>query len=113
MTTILEMLHLKKIVDEEACKTMIAILKTNEDKEMLARYLPENTTLAHKSGAVSNCRTDAGLLYVKDQSKKEHVLAICVLTNDNDDKRYVINNEAHVLIANVAREVYQFYSNKK
>jgi beta-lactamase class A len=108
MLDLLALIESGKVVSPEACKEMLAHLKTCDDKDMFARHLPAGATLAHKSGAVSAARTEAGIAYLKAGP-----VALCVLTNDNDDKRWSKENAAEVLLANVAKEVYAHFGAKK
>src|SRR5207253_611713 len=80
---LLERLHKGELVSAEADKAMLEHLKKCDDKEKFPRFLPKGVTLAHKTGTVSTSRTDAGILYFK-----EGPVALCVLTDENDDKRY-------------------------
>src|SRR5205814_5460019 len=62
MVEILERLHAGKLVSREACKEMLEHLKKCDDKDKFPRFLPAGTVVAHKSGSVSDARTDAGIL---------------------------------------------------
>ena len=104
MVTLLELLHQGKVASPEACKTMLAVLEACDDKEMMARHLPAKVKFAHKTGAVSGARTEAGIVYLPGGP-----VAVCVLTNDNDDKRFVPDNAAQVLLAEVGRQVCEHY----
>jgi beta-lactamase class A len=105
---LLALLESGKVVSPEACKEMLAHLKTCDDKNMFARHLPAGAALAHKSGAVLAARTEAGIAYLKSGP-----VALCVLTNDNDDKRWTKDNAAEALLANVAKAVYEHFAAKK
>jgi beta-lactamase class A len=107
MIRIFEGLHQGKFVSPEACKEMIEHLKKCSDKDCFPRFLPESVKLAHKTGAVSDARTDAGLMYFK-----QGPVVLCVLTN-NEDKRWVQDNAGSVLCANVAKAVYDYFSMKQ
>lgn len=107
MVELLALIDAGKVVSPEACKEMIAHLKTCDDKDMFARHLPAGATLAHKTGAVSAARTEAGIAYLKSGP-----VALCVLTNDNDDKRWTKDNAAEALLANVAKAVYDHFGAK-
>lgn len=105
MVELLERIDGGKAASPDACKEMVALLKTCEDKEMMARLLPEGVAFAHKTGAVSAARTEAGILYTKSGP-----VAVCVLTNDNDDRRWVPDNAAQEMMAKVGRAVYDRFS---
>lgn len=101
MVQLLEMIELGKVVSPEACKEMIAHLKTCDDKEKMTRLLPAGTVVAHKTGSVNASKTDAGILYLKSGP-----VALCVLTDMNDDVRWTSDNAAQVLIGKIAKVVY-------
>jgi D-alanyl-D-alanine carboxypeptidase (penicillin-binding protein 5/6)/beta-lactamase class A len=107
MTTIFEGLHQGKFVSPDACKEMIEHLKKCSDKDCFPRFLPETVKLAHKTGAVSDARTDSGILYFK-----EGPVVLCVLTNKNEDKRWAQDNAGSLLCAKVAKEVYEYFNHK-
>jgi D-alanyl-D-alanine carboxypeptidase (penicillin-binding protein 5/6)/beta-lactamase class A len=108
MVTLFEGLYQGKIVSAAASKEMIEQLKKCGDKDNFPRFLPAGVKVAHKTGAVSDARTDAGIIYLKNGA-----VALCVLTNQNEDKRWVQDNAGMVLCAKVAREVCDYFSTKK
>lgn len=108
MVQLLELIDAGKVVSPEACKEMLGHLKACDDKEKMTRFLPAGTVVAHKTGSVSASKTDAGIIYTKSGP-----VALCVLTDENDDKRWVRDNAAQVLIAKIAREVYDHLGEKK
>jgi beta-lactamase class A len=121
---LLELIHTGKAASAEACQAMLGHLEKNDDKEMLVRFLPPGTKAAHKTGATNQVRTDAGIIYVPDptdkpdpadKNKKPKTIpvAVCVLTNENTDQRYVLDNAAQVIIAKVGQAVYDHYAGKK
>ena len=104
---LLEKLHQGKLVSAEACKEMIGHLKKCDDKTKLKRLLPEKIEVAHKTGSVSDVKTDAGILYLPGGP-----VAICVLTAKNEDKRFRDDNAANVLIGKIAKEVHDHFAKK-
>jgi beta-lactamase class A len=108
MVKLLEKLHASKVVDPAATKAMLDHLKKCEDKDKFTRFLPAKTVVAHKTGAVGGIRTDAGILYFKGGP-----VAVCVLTADNDDKRWAADNAGNLLCAWVAEDVYHYFEAKK
>ncbi|MBX9580757.1 MAG: class A beta-lactamase-related serine hydrolase [Gemmataceae bacterium] len=105
MVRLLELIDGGKVVSPEACKEMLALLKECEDKEMIARLLPEGVDYPHKTGAVNAARTEAGIIVTKSGP-----VAVCVLTDDNADRRWVLDNAAQELMAKVGRAVYDHFS---
>jgi hypothetical protein len=53
---------------------------------------------------VSDARTDAGILVTPAGP-----VAVCVLTNENEDKSWKPDNAGNLLCARVAKEVYDAY----
>ncbi len=104
MVQLLELIEAGKVVSPEACKEMIAHLKTCDDHEKMTRLLPAGTIVAHKTGSVNASKTDAGILYLKSGP-----VALCVLTDKNDDVRWTPDNAAQVLIGKIAKEVYEHF----
>jgi beta-lactamase class A len=105
---LLEMIDAGKVVSPEACKEMLIHLKACDDKEKMTRFLPAGTVVAHKTGSVNASKTDAGIVYLKSGP-----VALCVLTNENEDQRWVADNAAQVLIGKIAKEVYDHFAEKK
>ena len=118
---LLELIHTGKAASAESCKAMLGHLEKNDDKELLVRQLPPGTKVAHKTGATNKVRTDAGILYVPDpthtpkdkEAKRTIPVAVCVLTNENEDERWVRDNAAQVTIADIGKAVYDHYAGGK
>ncbi|MFO0964550.1 MAG: serine hydrolase [Gemmataceae bacterium] len=108
MAGLFEKLHEGKLISPEATKAMLDHLKNCDDKTKLKRLLPAGTVVAHKTGSVSDVKTDAGIIYAPSGP-----IAICVLTWHNTDRRFVDDNAANVLIGRVAREVFDAWGKKK
>ena len=104
MVQLLELIEGGKVASPEACKEMLGHLRACEDKEKMTRLLPTGTVVAHKTGSVNASKTDAGIIYLKSGP-----VALCVLTDENEDKRWVADNAAQVLIARIAREAYDHF----
>jgi beta-lactamase class A len=107
MVTLLEEFMLGERVRPALKQAMLGHLRKNEDKDKFPRLLPFGTTVAHKDGAVSDARTDAGLLYTP-----AGVIAVCVLTNGNADRRWASDNAGNLLCARVARAVCDYFNDK-
>jgi beta-lactamase class A len=84
---------------------VLAHLRRNDDKDKFKRLLPPGVAVAHKDGSVSDARTDAGLVYTPGG-----VIAVCVMTDNNKDRRWVSENAGNVLCARVAKEVYDYFN---
>jgi beta-lactamase class A len=108
MVELLALIDAGKVVSPEACKEMLGHLKACDDKEKMTRLLPAGTVVAHKTGSVNASKTDAGIMYLKSGP-----VALCVLTDENTDQRWVADNAAQVLIGKVAKEVYDHFAEKE
>lgn len=104
MLTLLELLHKGELISADASTAMLEHLKKCDDKDKFPRYLPKGVTAAHKTGSVSDARTDAGLLIFK-----EGPVALVVLTSQNEDKSWTPDNAGNKLCADVARVVVGHY----
>ncbi len=88
---------------------MLEHLKKNDDTDKFGRLngLP-GVSVAHKDGAVTAARTDAGLLFTPSGP-----IVVCVLTNNNKDVRWAKDNAGNKLCADVARAVYDYFHSPK
>jgi D-alanyl-D-alanine carboxypeptidase (penicillin-binding protein 5/6) len=102
---LLEQLHKGSAASPESCKAMLDHLLSCDDKTMLVSQLPDGTKVAHKSGAVSESRCNAGIIY-----GPKGPFAICVLTTNNKDKSWKDDNAAHVLIGRIARNAFDHFN---
>lgn len=82
-------------------------LRKNDDKYKFKRLLPESVVVMHKDGSTNDTRTDAGLIHTP-----RGIVAVCVLTTNNKDRRWVSENAGNMLCARVAKEVYDHFSAK-
>lgn len=114
MVALLELIHAEKAASPESCKAMIGHMKACTDKDTVLRFLPTGTVVAHKGGATNQVRTNAAIIYVPDaEDKKKTVpVAVCVLTNENADQRWVIDNAGQVTVAKIGKAVYDHFSKK-
>jgi D-alanyl-D-alanine carboxypeptidase (penicillin-binding protein 5/6)/beta-lactamase class A len=109
-TTAREMVAL--LEDLEACKhfrpvvkqIIVGHLRKCDDKDKFPRFLPDDANIAHKTGSVNKARTDAGILYLPSGA-----VALCVLTDENQDTRWKPDNAGNVLCAKVAKDVYDHF----
>jgi beta-lactamase class A len=107
MVGLLEKVHRGKLVNPDACKEMLEHMKKCEDKDKIKRFLPDKIAVAHKTGSVSDAKTDAGIMYLPSGP-----VALCILTAQNQDKRFQRDNEASILCGRVAEEVYRHFEGK-
>lgn len=108
MIAILEQLHSGKLANEDHTKAMIEHLLNCENTTRLPRELPAGTKVAHKTGSVSRVRTDAGIIF-----SPSGPIAICVLTAENQDRRWSEDNAGHRLCGTVAKIAYDHFLPKR
>jgi beta-lactamase class A len=107
MIRLFELLHRDELVSPAASKAMRDHLLKCSDQDTFPRFLPEGTKIAFKTGAVEKSRTAAGILETPGGP-----VAICVLTTANQDTRFVPDNAAERLCAEVAYAVYHAFPTK-
>ena len=105
MIRLLEALERRELVDAEASEAMLEHLAACEDDSKLARFLPKGTKRWHKGGAVSTARTNAGIIETPSGP-----VAVCVLTRENKDRRWDVENAGNRLCADIGRAVYERFS---
>jgi beta-lactamase class A len=105
MIRLCESLQTGKIVSPEASKEMYAHLRTCDDTQKFPRYLPHGTKIAFKTGSVNASRTAAGIIETKSGP-----IALCVLTDQNEDQSWTPDNAGDVLCAKVAKVFFDHYN---
>jgi beta-lactamase class A len=104
MVRLCEALYRKQILTPEACEAMLGHLRACEDKDKFPRFLPPGTKVAFKTGSLDATRTAAGIMECPDGP-----VAVCVMTTENEDKRWVADNAGNRLCADIARAVYDHF----
>jgi len=87
-----------RAVSARADSAMIAILDANEDGQLLQRYVG-GARAAHKTGATDQVRTECTLWRLPSR------VVACVLTKENADTRWVLDNEAQVTMARMGEAI--------
>jgi beta-lactamase class A len=98
---LLAMLYRGEVVSPDASREMLGLLRHQFYSEAMPRHLPPGTSVAHKTGSVSAARSDCGIIYTPGRD-----IVLCVLTAQNQDTSWRIDNEAQLLIADLARMVH-------
>jgi beta-lactamase class A len=99
------LLHEGRAVSPPLDSLAMRILLANQDGALLTRWLPGGTRVAHKSGSVDRARNDCGVMYTPAAP-----IALCVMTRENEETSYGVDNPAHLLAARVAREVFRHFN---
>ena len=98
MARLFALLSEGKAVSPKADSTMLDILAHNEDYASVQRYV-EGLTVPHKTGATDQVRTECALFPLQSR------VVACVLTKENADQRWLIDNEAQLTMANMGRAI--------
>lgn len=96
---ILEKIYRGKIVSKDASKEMLNILLKQTVNDRIPRYLPQEFSVAHKTGLLRGICHDAGIVFA---DKTDFV--VCVLTSDFKSTKL-----AKKFIAEVAYRTYRCY----
>ena len=81
-----------KAVSPVADSAMLDMLAHNEDYSKLQRFVA-GLDAPHKTGDTDQVRTECALFPLQSR------VVTCVLTKENEDKRYMIDNEAQAMMA--------------
>jgi beta-lactamase class A len=105
MIRLCESLHKHEIISVAASEEMLKHMLACDDKDKFPRFLPPGTKVAFKTGSVDGTRTAAGIL-----TTRRGPVALCVLSADHADGRFVPDNAGNRLCADVAKSVYDHYT---
>jgi beta-lactamase class A len=98
MARLFELIAEGKTVSASADSAMLVMLEHNTDDVMLQRYV-SGARAAHKTGATNSVRTECTLWRFPAR------VVACVLTKDNEDTRWVLDNEAQVTMARIGEAI--------
>ena len=71
---IYENLALGRVINTKLSQKMVDILKDQKYDDIIPKYLPKGTEVAHKDGWVSGTRHDSGIVFISDEKKYVLVL---------------------------------------
>ena len=94
MARLFELLAEGKAVSPRADSTMLDILARNEDNGLMQRFV-EGVSAPRKTGATDAVRTECALFRLQSR------VVACAMTKENQDQRWVIDNEAQVTLARI------------
>jgi beta-lactamase class A len=84
---------------------MLHILQHNTYGAMLPRFVP-GVRIAHKDGETDQVRTNCGLMWLQSR------VSVCVLTRENQDRRWIVDNSAQVMIARMGEAIANAWPRK-
>jgi beta-lactamase class A len=99
LAIVMEMIATDKAGTAEDCAAMIDILKDQKFNEIIPAYLPEDVTVAHKTGSISRLHHDSGIVYLPDGRK--YVLVLL-------SKNLNTIDEGTEVLARVSEKVYNY-----
>ncbi len=98
MAHLFELLALGKAVSPSADSTMLNVLEHNTTDVMLQRYAG-GARAAHKDGETNQVRTECSLWHLRNR------IIACVLTKENVDQRWIVDNEAQLTLARMGEAI--------
>jgi len=107
MVRLCEALHRRQLVSPHACEEMLDHLRACDDRDKFPRFLPPQTKVAFKTGSLDETRTAAGIV-----EWSAGPVALCVLSCENEDRRWVPDNAGNRLCAEIARAVYDHFEER-
>jgi beta-lactamase class A len=98
MSRLFTLMATGRAVSVRADSTMLDILEHNEDYQMMQRHI-SGVRAARKTGATDQVRTECALFYLQSR------VAACVLTKENQDRRWLIDNAAQLTLARMGHAI--------
>ncbi|MFI5256184.1 MAG: serine hydrolase [Gemmatimonadales bacterium] len=98
MAHLFELLSNGQAVSPAADSAMLDILAHNENFEKMERFIP-GLEVPHKTGETDQVRTECSLFPLQSR------VVACVLTKENQDQRWLIDNEAQVMMAHMGEAI--------
>ena len=98
MARLFELLAKGQAVNPGSDSAMLAILEHTNSDMMMQRFAGGVRT-AHKSGETDQVRTECSLFRMRNR------IVACVLTKENKDKRWIVDNEAQLTVARMGEAI--------
>ena len=98
MAQLLALMARGQAVSPTADSAMLRILEHGDDYRMLQRHAG-NTRSARKTGLGERIRTECALFYLRTR------VVVCALTRDNEDTRWIFDNEPNLALAAIGRAI--------
>jgi beta-lactamase class A len=98
MARLLKALYGRRILDEPSSVRLLEILKGQQVRDRLPRYLPQGVVIAHKTGLMKDACHDVGILYGRN-----HDYVVAVLTSE-----FGSYTQAKQAIGQIGRAVYLY-----
>ena len=111
MAKVMESIYRCDMGDRGLCLQMITIMRNQQYRAMLPRYLEradsseDLSAIADKIGALDDVRNDVALVYTQ-----RGPVIISIFTYDNADKSWTPENKAEILIGRLAQAIVNTWS---
>jgi len=101
---LLQKLATKTMLNPEACERALDIMKRQQVRDRIPRYLPSGTPVAHKTGEIAGIRHDVGVVFAKD-----HPYVISAMSKDLKDNLSQTSNggKGAEVIARISEAVFK------
>ncbi len=96
---ILEKLYNKQVVDSESSAEMLSIMKKQQIRHKIPKYLPQDTIIAHKTGTQEISSHDAGIVF--GEKGLDYIISICC-TN------IAARPAGDEIVSKISKVLYQF-----
>jgi beta-lactamase class A len=106
MAKLFALLAQGKAVSPRADSAMLNLLAQSTTSDKLTRHVT-GVRVAHKSGEVDASKTECALFYLQSR------VVACVFTRENQDTRWVIDNEAQVMMARLGEAIVRAWPRKE
>jgi beta-lactamase class A len=104
MVRLCEAVYRKQVLTPAVCDEMLETLRACDDRDKFPRFLPPQTKVAFKTGSLADTRTAAGIIECPAGP-----VIVCVMSCENQDKRWVPDNAGNRLCAEIAKAVYDHF----
>jgi beta-lactamase class A len=111
MARAMESIYRCDLGDRDLCLQMITIMRNQQDRDMIPRYLERKdssedlSAIADKIGALDDVRNDVALVYAK-----RGPIVISIFTYNNADESWTPDNQGETLIGRLALAIVDKWS---
>jgi beta-lactamase class A len=106
MARLFQLIAEGKAVSARADSAMLEILARNEDGDLMQRFV-EGVSAPRKTGATDAVRTECALFRLQSR------VVACILTKENQDQRWVLDNEAQVTMAKMGLAIVSAWPKRR
>lgn len=102
-----------EVGDDALCKKMVSIMKNQQYRESIPRYIETADTsevlsgIANKTGALNALRADVAIVYTSAGP-----IVISAYTYENEDKRWNPDNQGYITMAKLAKAIIDAWAPK-